>query len=656
MLFLNHAINLLFIVLLWTVTTLFGRRLCRWSGWRLPTLAGRVVLASALGLAALSLGVFIVGSLGLLYRWVILGLLALFVLFGAAELPLLWRWIRGWSPPPRPTPFVTALIAVVVIEALLISVVNLAPPTSGDPQAYHLALPKYYIVRHRIEWLPHFPGASPQLVEMLYTAGMLLRSDVVSALFNMVLLFLAVAALWVVVRRYARSATVAWLAAALFFTLPSIYHYGISVKVEAAWTLYVLLAWYALLLWLDEGQHRWLVLLAVCIGLFVNTKYQALLGVASLLVAGLTGAWLRRDVLLSDHVRLRRAVLISCGLGLLLLLPWYGRNWWYGGDPLWPLGYPFLTSRYYTAEVYHKFASWERGFGTQPWQLFMGPWNLTVRTATFGTGGDFRRILSPVFLALLPGLLLAWPDLSGGVRRPIGLLLIGAAVGYLLWFYAGYQKLDYIFPVLAPLTIVIAFIAATFLQNGAWLLRSLTVGTLAITIALQLGLAAFCTYPFVPVVVGAVGQEDFLRQKVSYYDDRQWANTHLPPDSRILSLDLHPYFFDVPYTYGAAAYSGVIDYRNLRNPSELLDRLQALEITHIAIPGGDIISYMASLSAKLWPQTDLGTIAENLVAMEHLVEIYHNPRARIVRSRTFGWAETGEYYIYEVRYDPSAGP
>ena len=652
MLLIDHIVNLLLAGLILLVATMSGRRLCRWTGWLLPTLLGRAVVAASLGLAALSLSVFIVGLIGLLYLWAVMAVMGGLALIGAPEIPRAWGHVRRWNTLARPNLVVTALIGVVVIEAIFILVVNLAPPSGADPQLYHLSLPKYYIDRHQIEWLPHFPGASPQLVETLYTAGMLLRGDVLAAQLNAVLLFLAVAALWMLARRYSGSAAVAWLAAALFFTLPGVFNLGISVKVEAALVLYSLLAWYFLLLWLDEGKHRWLVLLAVCAGLLLNTKYQGFFVFAGLTVAGLAGVWMRRAVVLRDRRQLYRAALLGCVVILVLLLPWYGRNWWHGGDPFWPLGYPLFTSRFYTVEAYERFASWNIGLGTSPLQLITGPWNLTMNTAAFGSR-DFRTMLSPIFLALVPMLPLAWRYLGREQRRLSVLLLMAVGVVYLIWFYSGYQKLDYLFPVLALTVIVIALTSETLLRNGSWLLRGLIVGSLVITISAQLVLSAARARLFVPVVIGTVSEQQYLRQTVSNYDDMKWANTNLPADARILSLSLHPYFFDRPYTYGAAAYSGVIDYPGLDGVADFLGRLESLEITHIAIPEKDIASYLAGLSQRLWPQANLEAMGEDLIAKGHLVEVYHNPSARIVTSRTFGWNITGDYWIYQVMYNPS---
>ena len=438
MVLIDHVINLLLAGVVVSLATLFGRRLCRWTGWQLPTLPGRVVVSSSLGLAVISLSVFLIGISGLLYLWAILALLAVIALIGAFELPRSHRLVRGWQRTPRPDLMTITLIAVVVVQAVLIVVVNLAPPTSADPQLYHLALPKQYIAEHQIDWMPHFPGASPQLVEMLYTAAMLLRGDVLAALLHVALLFLSAAMVWVLVRQYAGRVVAAWLAAALFLTLPSVFAIGISVKVEAGWVLYSLLAWFALLQWLEVGKHRWLVLLAVCVGLTMNTKYQGIFVVAGLLPAALFGAWARRQVVFSDRANLVPALLIGSGLMIALLVPWYGRNWWYGGDPVWPLGHPLFTSRFYSVEAFENFANWKSGMGTSPLRLFTGPWNITMHAGEFGSR-DFRTLVSPVFLALVPGIALAWRHLLASQHRLIAIFLVGGVATYLIWFYSPYE-------------------------------------------------------------------------------------------------------------------------------------------------------------------------------------------------------------------------
>ena len=184
------------------------------------------------------------------------------------------------------------------------------------------------------------------------------------------------------------------------------------------------------------------------------------------------------------------------------------------------------------------------------------------------------------------------------------------------------------------------------------MLRGLIVGILVTTTGAQLAINASRTRTFVPVVVGRESQQQFLHRTVSNYDDMEWANTNLPSDARILSLSLHPYFFDVPYTFGPAAYSGLIDYEGLVSASDFLNQLQSFDITHIAISEKDIVTYMVGLSSKFWPETNLGQIGADLVTQGYLVQIYRNAQSRVVTSRSLGWSTTGEYRFYQVRYDP----
>ena len=132
MIFIDHIVNLLLAALILLVATMFGRQLCRWTRWQLPTLLSRAVVAASLGLAALSLGVFTVGYFGILYLWAVIAIMGGFALVGAPEIPRMWRHMRGCNMQARPNLVVIALIGVVVTEAILILVVNLAPPSGAD--------------------------------------------------------------------------------------------------------------------------------------------------------------------------------------------------------------------------------------------------------------------------------------------------------------------------------------------------------------------------------------------------------------------------------------------------------------------------------------------------------------------------------------------
>ena len=647
---LEHGLNLAWVGMVFLVATAAGRRLCRLAGWRLSSLIERVVLAAGLGLALLAYLVWVVGMLGWLTAPVLWGVLLGLTILGLPEWPPGWRIARAVMPTPkwRPQNGLTAiLIGVVIVQTGLIVLRNLAPPSAGDPLFYHLTVPRQYLYEGRVVWWPIFCWNFPQLTEMLYTLALGTRGDIAAGSLGSMLALLCVGAVWSLARRYV-SQTSAWLAAALFVTLPNFYTYATDVKVELALTIFLVLGWLTLLQWYEGRGHRWLVLVGLCAGLAASTKYQALLAAGGLAVAASFGLFSGRRWLLAERGRMLGSVTLAVAAAVVVMLPWYGRNWLLGGDPIWPLGYPIFTSRYYTAAEFQKFASWEQGLGSSLFDLLISPWMLTTRSGAYGTQ-DFRTVFTPVFLAFLPGLTLIWSGLSVRKRRAAALLLIGVGSSYTVWFFGGYQKLGYLFPMLVPL-IVVTVLAI----EGVWakerILRVVTLAGLTVALVLSLAVAMLQSRTVLPYVTGYIDRDAYLSSKVPFYEDLRWANANLPSDAMVLSLDSHPYYLERRLILGAPAYSGVLDYPTLRSPEELLARLRSQGFTHILAPGRPLDETFAKASRELWPDTHLGDLVKVLMDAGYIVEIYHNPAARIISSRTFGWENKGEYYIYEIHY------
>jgi 4-amino-4-deoxy-L-arabinose transferase-like glycosyltransferase len=646
---LAHLLNLAWVSIVGITATAAGRRVCRVAGWRLSTLTERVVLAAGLGLAFLAYLIWAVGIIGWLTPPMLWGVLVGLTILGLPEWPLGWRMARGVMSPRKwrlENGLISLLIGMIVVQVGLIVLANLAPLSAGDP-TYYMAPFRQYLYEERIVWWPILSWNYPQLTGMLYTLAMGTRGDIAMASIGSMLTLLCIGVVWALARRYV-SQTAAWLAVALVVIRSDFYTYATIIKVELAMIVFLVLGWLALLHWYEGHGHRWLVLVGLCAGLAASTKYQGLIAAGSLGVAACLGLFLGRGQLLAERGRLLGAVALAVAGAVVVMLPWYGRNWLLGGDPIWPLGYPIFSSLYYTAEEFQKFANWERGLGSSFFHFIIGPWLVTTRSSAYGTN-DFRTIFTPVFLAFLPGLALIWSRLSIRKRRVAVLLLIGMGSSYTVWFFGGYQKLGYLFPMLVP-AMVVTVIAIEGIWSQGKVLQVVTSVGLVVALVLSLVASAFQSLVALPYITGAVDRDAYLSSKVSLYGDLRWANANLPRDAKVLSLDLHPYYLERRLILGAPAYSGVLDYSTLRSPEELLVRLRSEEFTHILAPGRPLNETFAKASRELWPDTDLGNLVKVLMDTGYIVEIYHNLASRIISSRTFGWEDKGEYYIYEVRY------
>ena len=237
--------DLLWAVFLAILAAALGRRALRRVGFRGASFPAELALAGGLGWGVLSYTVFVVGTLGGAYSWVIYGLVTgLFLIlwrdfFGLAS-DVRRFLLRAWCSIRRDR-VLQLIAAVLAVHVLLLTVGSLAPPSAGDATRYHLNAPKAYVEQHRVEFVPHAEWNYPFTAEMLHMVGLLVRGDVLSSAINNML------ALWVLLSAYALSRQflsrrMSLLAALIFFSLPWTTVMAVDVKSDTAYTLFGVLA------------------------------------------------------------------------------------------------------------------------------------------------------------------------------------------------------------------------------------------------------------------------------------------------------------------------------------------------------------------------------------------------------------------------------
>jgi 4-amino-4-deoxy-L-arabinose transferase-like glycosyltransferase len=418
-----------------------GRRLLRrldLSPWSDPE---RVAAAGLLGLSALSLLIFGVGAIMLNALSVAL------LLFVAAALT--WRdliaWageLRGWLRHGLPREHWPRFLALAVLIMLLIALaLALLPPGKWDVLAYHLAGPqqyvehgRFYAVRHN-----HFLGF-PQLVETLYAAQLALTGRLTGSapLHWGIGVFALMLAGGYAARRAGEAA--GWMAAAVLLAATSIW-----LEMTFAYTdlMPIGLAVMALALaerW-DAVRHGesavspvppasfrtglgYLILIGVVVGLGMSTKYTALwMGAAF----GVLVVWLGRR----DGWRASLAYgLIYAAAAVLVLAPWLIRNTIWYHNPLYPLVFQASDMDSIRQDWYSQPES-GLAYGSNAWQIPVLP--LTATFFGFEGAGIFGTDAGPLFLILVPLVVLAWGCLSGQERVTVRRALLVAGVITAAW-------------------------------------------------------------------------------------------------------------------------------------------------------------------------------------------------------------------------------
>lgn len=343
----------------------------------------RNVLATGLGLSAVSLLTLICGLLGLLSRSLLGGMLAVFLI---AECVLLLRsrgpsdqktTSRNSAPPwhqillrgqiPFPILARIGLGFVIGLFVIALALGAMLPSIDFDVKEYHLQGPKEWYQAGAIMMLPHNVYTSfPFLTEMFPLLGMVLCDDwqqgaLVGKFVLMLFGPLTALGLFALARRWFDD-RVAWAAALIHMSTPWTYRVSVIAYAEGGLTFYLFASLLAVLLVIDCDEPRERLRRTLLAGLLAGSamacKYPGVLSVVIPLGAVLLWQTRRNNVgegetAAEPHIpdgagsagtspsRINRLLVhtaLAFSLGCAITVgPWLLKNLVETGNPVYPL-------------------------------------------------------------------------------------------------------------------------------------------------------------------------------------------------------------------------------------------------------------------------------------------------------------------------------
>ncbi len=557
----------------------------------------RYVLAAGVGLNGLSLFTLVLGLCGAL-RVEIVAAAGLAIVL--VEAGLWWRERSGLpravaSPAnlgaaarqpadrlqisPRWLWLALPFFAVIVLGALM-------PPLDFDVREYHLQAPKEFYLVGRIAFLPHNVYANMPLgTEMLSLLGMIAVGDWwTGALVGKTLIgfFTPLAALGLLAAgtRFA-SRTTGVLAALIYISIPWIVVVSTQGLVEGAFAFYLLMAFYAVLLWRQRRQafepsNGLLALAGFLAGAAVACKYPAVVYcVLPLGGAIVYGSFMSRANVKTHASRasaVMRALgvfLLACGVGCGL---WFAKNAVLTGNPAYPLLYNLFDGQTRTPENARQFA-----------QAHSPPnhdlTDLLRRAADATLSSDW---LSPLLTPL------AALALFGARRSRLTLVL----AGYFIFVFAAWwlltHRIDRFWVPALPLVALIAGIGATWSNTRWWR------ATLAIVIGTGL------LFNFTVLSGGQLVDNRYLADLRVLRADPQridpwhaYLNQHAAEVSGVLLVgDAQPFDLEVPVLYNTVFDDCLFEQiARGRSSEQVHAALKQREISHVYVAWGEIDRY-----------------------------------------------------------------
>lgn len=558
-----------------------GQRILRLNAAKWSVL-DRTVWAAPIGLGILAYGVLALGLLGWLQP-VALGLW-LVIAGGWA-----WRewlsWLREMRSTLSPVPpawqagnwarRLLVLAAALIFGLALLQA--LTPPYDYDGLMYHLQGPRLFLRAGRIIALPdNWQANGPAVLDTVFLMGLAWGSDTFAKVLHLA------CGLWLILatvsfgQRYLRP-NGGWLAAAVLLGIPIYALWASWAYADMAWALFQFLSLYALIVWRDQRQRRWLWLGGVYAGLALGSKYLA---IGNMVFWGLWVIWQSRSAGLKAMVK---NSLAFGGLALLVGLPWYLKNEWLTGNPVFPLvfggaGWDTIRLDWLMAFL----LSFGQGRTLQDYILL--PWNVYFQRANFtGFMGGIEW----------PSVLFPLAPLYALVRRNLHLNTVGWAVLFQwLWWAAGSQQTRFLLPLFPGLSLLVASLGVSLWQNRRfhrWK-RALITGLVGAPVgcAVLIGLLFFTNSQPLPVIAGLESKDSFLRRMAGSYAAQRFIQSTLNPEARVLMMwDGRGYYCDARCLPDTEQSQWTRLSLAADGPTGLTRQLRALGITHLLYSPGD---------------------------------------------------------------------
>jgi hypothetical protein len=535
----------------------------------------RVAFGGAVGFGLLAYSVALLAALHWLNGfWLLLGLLT-----GGG----LWGWAitlsrkQGGSETAIPLPIVAGwcLVGALLLMGLLLC---LLPPDGNewDALAYHLAFPRIYLQAGGMVEIPFMHQSYfPPLLDMLYLLGLWLSGESCAKVFHWWMAVLMVVGTGAFVRRLGGQSL--WSALLLMGT-PVIMWQSFSAYIDLSSALYIGLGVFALYGAMGEtsaGEKHWLWLAAGMMGFALATKYTALLSWGLWGVMALLWCWRKR------WWAGMRLIGIAALLALAIGSPWYLRNWYWTGNPVYPFAYEIFGGENWSREqaMAYRGDQLKFGMGREPAQLLMLPWNLTAHPLRFADPigaavGEQVYLLPTIGMGYLATLGLI---VGTGLAPGMGWLMALTALNTLGWFYL-MQQVRYLIVVL-PL---LAAGGTVWGHRASIWLRLLYTALLTVQAVYTLWLFGSSYLSLLPLALR--DRDAYLERRLQIYPAIRFLNRETPADAGVILLDeTRGYYLNRPYMWGNAGHHRLIPYERFQSWRELIEWLRRAGYRYVLI-------------------------------------------------------------------------
>ena len=555
------------------------------SKLRLPALGAieGAVASVATGLGVWCYGLFLLGHLGLFYKWILLGPAA------ATAIPGLYYLAKAFRRHPwqrlsrQPSLTVIVLLTAMAAIATLTFISCFSPVMGGiknDEIATHLSVPHDWLLHHGICVLPYAVSHLAGHVELLFAWILACAPEYATKVFSWGCFILcALMAYAFAVKKMSRVFAV--YAAAFVVINPLIFREAFLAFIDLPAALFNFLTLWALCYYCESKNNRFLFLAAFFMGVGCGAKPSNYFYLPALMVFFGMLLYHNRQ---REWTLLKKLVLLMA-LILLLGSPWPTRNMALTGSPTFPpplalyslnhdkpfyfSGKPFTKNN--ALDIYTYYRCRIQNYGLGPLNFFLMPWNITMHPESFSAGDSMGTIMLTfiplvLFIRKRPAWLLHFLLFCAIACATIYFCIIPEARYFIAAYLAAAPIAAWVLEKLAPRRRIFAIAGLIVAANALF----------SVAVAGRM-CAKHCTAAFSPEY-----RNTLCRRNTPYYEAFDYLNKEKPKRLFVFYDSQIWYYLNTPYTASehsadsVAAIPGAylldIDY------SQVLDR-NAVPIT-----------------------------------------------------------------------------
>ncbi|WP_028314155.1 ArnT family glycosyltransferase [Desulfatibacillum aliphaticivorans] len=504
------------------------------------------------------------------------------------------------------------------------------PPYTRDALVHHMAVPKIWLNSGGICEIPWADFSyHPMNLQILYYLSLVFKSDIAP---KFVHLSFALATGLIIFLYLKTKISKPWAAfGALFYlTVPAVLKLQTIAYVDLGLAFFVCACVLALFKWMEQGYgvNGWLILAGVCMGLAVGTKPNGILawGLMCLLVVYFAA----RD---AEQAQWKAVwwggLFFLCAL--IVVSPWYIKNYIQVGNPLYPLFSP-------GGSAYPLFANDKAG---EDISIFL------LRKQLFGEG-LLEYLLIPIRMffsgqddtpqffdgVLNPLLLLAAPFAFGWKkhRKQVAFMGLFCLLYIIMAFLKTAPRIRYIICTI-PFLAVMTAMGLAYLQNAlsehfngksaqalVWL--PVLVAVLGLGVNARYLTAYFAKADPMPYVTGRESRADFLEKRVREYKAVEFINDSLPQDAVVMLVFMgrRGYYLDRQYFHKNMGGVREIDLaiQDMMEGKSSSGRLHSYGATHLLVQTNLFINHIVNEFGEARGKEILGQfLAQNPVLFQN---------------------------------------